>query len=176
MADRSDPERTVRVVDAGPGHREAIARIYDGYVQTSPATFDIESPSAEDWRQTLAGVDAEAGRFLLAAVDGEDAVLGYAKSGPFRDRAAYASTCEVSVYVDEAHHGEGVGTALYARLLELLEASPLLLATAGMTEPNPASAALHLAFGFELVGTFADVGVKLGRPWSVTWYQRRLSP
>jgi hypothetical protein len=25
------------------------------------------------------------------------------------------------------------------------------------------------------VGTFEDVGVKLGRGWSVRWYQRRLS-
>ena len=43
-----------------------------------------------------------------------------------------------------------------------------------MTSPNPASAALHESLGFTLVGTFEGVGVKFGRPWDVTWYQRSL--
>jgi phosphinothricin acetyltransferase len=102
-------------------------------------------------------------------------VLGYAKSGQFKERAAYSTTVETSVYVDEAARGEGVGTALYRALLERLEASDLRLAVAGVTEPNPASTRLHLALGFERVGTFDGVGVKFGRPWSVTWYQRPLS-
>ena len=33
---------------------------------------------------------------------------------------------------------------------------------------------LHLAQGFERVGTFVGVGTKFGRLWDVTWYQRPL--
>jgi phosphinothricin acetyltransferase len=125
------------------------------------------------WRKVLADSDPAAGHFLLVALEG-DRVLGYAKSGTFMLRAAYDSTCLASVYVAAGARGRGVGTALYARLFELLDASPLHLATAGITEPNEASTALHLAFGFQRVGTFDDVGVKFGKPWSVTWYQRPL--
>lgn len=162
-----------RIADATPDHLEQVAAIYAEVVRTSPATFDIEPPTIERWRETLAGSDPAAGRYLLVALDG-DRVLGYAKSGPHKDRAAYDSTCETSAYVAGDARGRGIGTALYSRLFELLDASPLRLAVAGITEPNEASTALHRAFGFQRVGTFEGVGVKFGKPWSVTWYQRPL--
>jgi phosphinothricin acetyltransferase len=162
-----------RIADARADHLEQIAAIYAEVVRNSPATFDIEPPSIERWREALAHADPAAGHFLLVALEGGH-VLGYAKSGRHKERAAYNSTCETSAYVAHDARGRGIGTALYARLFELLEASPLRLAVAGVTQPNEASTALHLAFGFELVGTFEGVGVKFGKPWSVTWYQRPL--
>jgi phosphinothricin acetyltransferase len=164
---------TPRIADATPDHLQQISEIYAEVVRTSPATFDIDPPTMDYWRETLAAIDAAAGHFLLVALDG-DRVLGYAKSGQHKERAAYDSTCETSAYVAGDARGRGVGTALYSRLFELLDASPLRLAVAGITQPNEASTALHLAFGFELVGTFEGVGVKFGKPWSVTWYQRPL--
>src|SRR4029077_1822230 len=101
---------------------------------------------------------------------------GYAKSGRFRDKPAYDSTCEVSVYVAESARGRGVGGALYGALLDRLDASRLRLAVGGVAEPNPASTRLHLASGFTPVGTFVGVGTKFGRQWDVTWYQRALGP
>jgi phosphinothricin acetyltransferase len=162
------------IADASADHVERIAAIYADVVRTSPATFDIDVPALDAWREVLAGTDPAKGHFLLVALDG-DRVLGYAKSGTWMARAAYNSTCLTSVYVAADARGRGVGTALYARLFELLDASPLLLATAGITEPNEASTALHLSFGFQRVGTFEGVGVKFGKPWSVTWYQRPLA-
>jgi L-amino acid N-acyltransferase YncA len=164
----------MKIVNAEAAHLEAIARIYGEEVVSSPATFDLDPPDLESWKATLHGCDAQSGRFLLAALDEHGEVLGYAKSGPFRDRAAYATTCETSVYVAVESRGRGAGRALYERLIELLEASPLRLAVGGLTEPNPASTALHEALGFERVGTFEGVGFKFGEPWSVTWYQRSL--
>lgn len=163
----------VQVTEAQERHLEEVAAIYGRAVLETPATFDLEPQTIDWWRAVLAAGDPRRGRFLLVALDGGE-VIGFAKSGQFRERAAYASTCEVSVYVAEAARGSGVGTALYRGLLERLERSPLRLAVAGMTEPNPASRALHLGLGFELVGTFTGVGVKFGRAWDVTWYQRRL--
>jgi phosphinothricin acetyltransferase len=165
---------SLTIAAAGPEHVESIASIYAEVVRTSPATFDIEPPSVDRWRALLDSSDPGQGHHLLVALDGDGRVLGHAKSGGFMERAAYDSACLVSVYVAADARGQGVGTALYARLFELLDASPLLVATAGITEPNEASTALHLAFGFERVGTFTDVGVKFGRRWSVTWYQRSL--
>jgi phosphinothricin acetyltransferase len=162
-----------RIADARAEHLDQIAAIYADVVRTSPATFDLEPPTLERWRETLAASDPAAGHFLLVALDG-DRVLGYAKSGRHKDRAAYDSTCETSAYVAGDARGRGIGTALYSRLFELLDASPLRLAVAGITQPNEPSTALHLAFGFELVGTFEGVGVKFGKTWSVTWYQRPL--
>jgi phosphinothricin acetyltransferase len=164
----------VTVVAAERRHLEGIAEIYAEEVRTSPSTFDLTEPDLDYWTQMLERADPEAGHHLVAALGDGDRVLGYAKSGRFRERAAYDTTCEVSIYVAKSARGQGVASALYRRLFELLDASSLHLAVAGMTEPNPASDALHRAFGFEKVGTFTGVGVKFGKPWDVTWYQRPL--
>ena len=41
-----------------------------------------------------------------------------------------------------------------------------------ITQPNEASARLHLAFGFELVGVYREVGRKFGRYWDIATYLR----
>jgi L-amino acid N-acyltransferase YncA len=163
----------VTVVDAAEEHLDAIAAIYGAWVRTSAASFELEPPSVAAWRELRAAADPAAGHLLLAALDGGE-VLGWAKSGMFRPRAAYSSTVELAVYIAEHARGRGVGNALYAELLGRLDRSGLRLAVAGMSEPNPASRALHVAHGFELVGTFQGVGTKFGRAWDVTWFQRRL--
>jgi phosphinothricin acetyltransferase len=164
---------TVTVIDAREEHLAGAAEIYAVAARTSPATFDLEGHSMAWWHDALAGVDASAGRELLVAVeDGE--VLGYARTGRFRDKPAYDSTCETSVYVAEAARGRRIGDALYRELLARLDRGPLRLAVGGVAEPNPASTRLHLANGFTVVGTFEGVGTKFGRLWDVTWYQRPL--
>ena len=146
----------------------AIAAIYAEQVATSAVTFDLEDPPAASWEAALRG------GWLLVAADDGGTVLGYAKTSRFRERAAYAPTVETSVYVDAAARGRGVGRALYDELLGRLDRSGLHRAVAGMTEPNPASTALHLACGFRRVGTFAEVGRKFDRFWDVTFFERPL--
>jgi L-amino acid N-acyltransferase YncA len=164
---------TLTVLDAAEEHLPAIAAIYDAATAT-PATFDHEGHPLSWWQAALDGVDPDRGRLLLAAVGADGEVVGYAKSGRFRDKPAYDSTCEVSVYVAESARGRGVGGALYRELLARLDRGPLALAVGGVAEPNAASTALHLSCGFSVVGTFVGVGTKFGRPWDVTWYQRPL--
>ena len=53
---------------------------------------------------------------LVAARDGE--VLGYCYATQFRDRAAYARTCEDSIYLAPGRTGQGLGTVLLAALVE----------------------------------------------------------
>jgi phosphinothricin acetyltransferase len=159
----------VTVRDAQPGDLPAIAAIYTAAAETTHATFDFEGRPVEWW----AGVLADAEHELLVALDGE-AVLGYARSSPHKDRPGYAITVETSVYVDESARGRGIGHALYAELLARLDAGPRENAVAGIGLPNEASERLHRAHGFTDVGTFHAVGVKFGRAWDVRWFERPL--
>lgn len=159
----------VTVIDSSAKHLVAVAAIYAAEVSESAATFDLVSPAADYWHSVLDGP-----HLFLVALNESGAVAGYARTGRFRDRAAYDTTVETSVYVDAEHRGAGVGNALYAELLARLQAGPQRVAIAGITQPNEASMRLHVKHGFAVVGTFTDVGIKFGRPWDVTFLQREL--
>jgi phosphinothricin acetyltransferase len=92
----------------------------------------------------------------------------------FRERAAYSRSVETSVYLDPSMLGHGLGTALYAALLDELAHEDVHRAYAGIALPNDASEALHRRLGFREVGTYTEVGRKFGRWWDVRWYERPL--
>jgi L-amino acid N-acyltransferase YncA len=161
----------MRIEPATSAHAEAIAAVYDEAARTTPATFDLEGHAPRWWSDAIA---SDSHPFRVALGD-EGALLGFARAGLHKVKPAYGTTCETSVYVATSARGRGVGRALYDALLADLDAAPgLLLAVAGITEPNPVSVALHAACGFTPVGTFHNVGSKLGRTWDVTWYERPL--
>jgi phosphinothricin acetyltransferase len=142
----------------------------------SAATFDVEGKPAEWWRAAISEADPARGHMTLVALSDDEEVLGYAKSGTHKDRPAYDTTVETSVYVAEAGRGRGVGGALYDALFDRLDPCPAVrLAVAGVAEPNEASTRLHLSRGFTPVGRFTGIGTKFGRSWDVTWYQRPLT-
>ena len=93
---------------------EALREIYNLEVTTSTATFDLVPRSLEEqraWQAERSGARA----VVVALVGG--AVGGFASLSPWRDRPAYATTVEDSVYVHRAHQGQGVGRALLEELL-----------------------------------------------------------
>jgi phosphinothricin acetyltransferase len=110
--------------------------------------------------------------WLAAEADGR--LVGYAYGSPHRERAAYASSCDVAVYVDPAHARKGIGRALYGALLPQLADRGFHAAFAGIALPNAGSVGLHEAMGFTPVGIYREVGWKLGGWRDVGWWQRLL--
>lgn len=149
----------------------ACAAIYAHYVEHSTATFEEVAPGAAEMATRIAKAQ-ERHTWLVAEREGQ--VLGYAYGGPFKARAAYRFSCEVSVYVDASARGAGVGRTLYAALLARVEALGMRMACGGVTLPNDASVALHLAMGFEQVGTYRRIGWKHGQWRDVAWFQKPL--
>jgi phosphinothricin acetyltransferase len=110
--------------------------------------------------------------WLVADIDG--AIAGYAYGSAHRTRAAYASSCDVAIYVDPGFGRRGIGRSLYAQLLPALAERGFHAAFAGIAQPNEGSVALHQAMGFEPVGIYREVGWKLGAWRDVGWWQRLL--
>jgi L-amino acid N-acyltransferase YncA len=96
-------------------------------------------------------------------------VVGYAYATQFRDRPAYRSTCENSIYVAPAAVGQGIGTRLLASLIEASERAGFRQMIAVVGGAEPASVALHLKAGFREAGRMRSVGRKHGR-WLDTLY------
>ncbi len=160
----------VHVRPAAEGDLEAINGIYNHYVRTSHATFDLEPTDLEFRRAWLEAHANERHRALVAISD--DRVVGFASSGRFRDRAAYEPSVETSAYVDHGSIGRGVGVALYESLLSSLAGRGVHRALAGIALPNDASVRLHERFEFRRVAVFTEQGRKFDRYWDVAWYER----
>ena len=147
----------------------AILEISNRAAEETAANFAVrpESPASwiERWRDTHE-------RFpWLVAPDGAGDILGFAMASPWKGRCAYSYSAEVTAYVVPAHHGRGIGTALYARLFEMLAAQGYRTALGGITQPNPASVRLHESFGMKRVALFEGIGWKFGRWHDVGYWQ-----
>jgi len=146
----------------------AIAAIYRPFVVETAASFEMEPPSAADFEGRIAAAQSK-WAWLVAECDGR--VVGYAYGSSFRARAAYQWSAETSAYVDRACLGQGIGRALYVRLLEVLTAMGYCTAYAGITLPNEGSVRLHRSMGFNEVGVFRRAGRKFGAWHDVSWWQ-----
>lgn len=156
---------------ATPADAAACAAIYAYYVEHTTSTFEEIAPSVEEMTARIASAQAKHA-WLVAERSG--AVVGYAYGGPFKPRAAYRYSCEVSVYLDVTARGGGLGRTLYGALLDRMESLGMRMACGGVTLPNDASSALHLAMGFEPVGTYRRIGWKHGGWRDVAWFQKAL--
>jgi phosphinothricin acetyltransferase len=153
--------------DLGP-----LTDIYNHYVVNSHATFDVK-PFREDdraaWFQQFDG-----GRHVCLVAEGDDKVLGYACSARLKEKPAYQTSVEVSVYLAPESVGDGIGTELYGKLLAHLEGEDLHRAYALIAQPNEPSMRLHSSFGFREVARLTEVGRKFDRYWDVVWLERAL--
>ncbi len=151
---------------------EAIRSIYNVEVLTSTVTFDLVPRSLQDQREWLRARSGAHAVIVAESDDGE--VIGFGSLSPYRDRPAYSTTVEDSVYVRRDHQGEGVGRALLAALVDLAAAHGFHTVMARIVGGHEASIALHRSLGFEEVGVERQIGRKFGTWLDVVVMQRLL--
>ncbi|CAL9543949.1 Phosphinothricin N-acetyltransferase [Streptomyces sp. enrichment culture] len=165
----------VQVRPGVEGDLTDLTDLYNHYVRETAITFDTEIFTPEERRPWLLSHPEDGPYRLMVATDtASRRILGYATSSPFRPKAAYGTSVEVTVYVAPDAGRRGIGTLLYKALFEALAGEDLHRAYAGIAQPNEASARLHERFGFRHVGTYREVGRKFERYWDVAWYEKEL--
>jgi len=149
--------RTATVDDAS-----TILGIYNHEVATYLTTTDLVPRSLEAQQTWLS---ERSGAFsAVVAVDGSRGpVVGFASLSPYKERAAYRTTVENSVYVSREHAGRGIGRLLMTHLIEVARDSGFHSMIGRIEATSVASRALHEACGFELVGIERQVGRKFNR-------------
>ena len=136
-----------------------VAAIYYPYVINTPITFESEPPDGAEMRSRIESVMGKY-PWLVCEHDGE--VMGYAYGSMFRSRSAYNWSVETTVYVREAAHGLGIGSALYSSLTECLRLQGFISAVGVIALPNEASVYLHEHLGFQKDGVLPKAGFKEG--------------
>jgi phosphinothricin acetyltransferase len=151
----------MRVRLANVDDAEAIRTIYNREVTESTVTFDLVPRSLvaqRTWLEQHSGAHP-----AIVAVDDGGAVIGFGSLTSYRDRPAYSTSVEDSVYVHQDRRGEGVGRLLLDELVRLATMQGFHAVMARIVGGHEASIALHRACGFDLVGVEREVGRKFGK-------------
>jgi L-amino acid N-acyltransferase len=149
----------------------AVREIYNHYVHTSTATFQLE-PDTEAERQAWFRSRGEKHPANVAVSGGK--IVGWASLSAWKERAAYDRTVEASVYVRAGFEHRGIGRTLLVDLIDRARALGHRVVIGGACTEHPASIALQASLGFVPVGTFRSVGYKFGRCLDVTYLQLEL--
>lgn len=148
---------------------EAMAAIYNHYIQTSVITFEEQPVSVGVMAQRIADVQSYQLPWLVCEAGG--VLLGYAYATRWKPRSAYRYSVEITVYTAPGSSGRGIGSALYSELFARMKACGVHAAVGGIALPNAASIALHEKFGMKKIGEFHEIGFKQGQWLNVGYWQ-----
>jgi len=146
--------RAARIGDAS-----AIAALYNEGIADRIATFETEPRTAEQIARWFDN------RYPIVVVEGDDgAVLAFASSSVYRDRACYAGIAEFSVYVARPHRDAGAGRVAMAALIDAATKAGFWKLISRIFPENTASLALMARMGFRQVGIYHRHG-RLDEQW-----------
>lgn len=148
-----------------------ILNIYSFYVENTNISFEYEIPSLEEMENRICNT-LKNYPYIIATVHNK--VIGYAYASAYHSRKAYDWDCELSIYVDEAYHGQNVAKTLYETLINILKIMNIQNVYACIVHPNVKSEAFHHRLGFKDVGIFTKSGYKFGKWHDVIWMEKAI--
>ena len=147
-----------------------LTEIYNYEVRNGVATLDIHEKTITE-REVWFNAHTSGNHILIVSED-NGKVTGYASLSPYREKEAYSSTVELSVYVAPDCREKGVASELLSNILEFAKNDPAThLVVSVITAGNDASVHLHEKFGFTYCGTIHQVGVKFGKYFDIVNYE-----
>ena len=147
----------------------ALLDIYNYEVINGVSTLDLNPRTLAERQIWFDQHNVENHPLYIAEIDG--CVAGYSSLSSYREKEAYKSTVELSIYISPDYRKRGIATALMEFILEEAKAdarthSVVSVITAG----NEASCKLHEKFGFTFCGTVPQVGMKCGKFQDIVTY------
>lgn len=158
---------TIRKAEAGD--LPELLDIYNYEVEHGVATLDLHPKTLPEWQRWFAAHNVD-NHPLIVADNGH--VAGYASLSSYREKEAYRTTVELSVYIAPQDRRQGVASALMQEILRMArEDAGIHTVVSVITAGNEASCRLHRKFGFEFCGTIREVGMKFGQYLDIENYQ-----
>lgn len=136
--------------------------IYNYEVLNGVSTFDLEPKTLEERSQWFYVHNINNHPLIVAENDG--CIAGYASLSSYREKEAYKSTVELSLYIAVAYRKQGVATSLMTAILEEAKNDNTThMIVSVITTGNEGSRRLHEKFGFKFCGVIPEVGFKFGK-------------
>lgn len=148
---------------------QELLDIYNYEVENGVATLDLEPKTLAERQSWFDRHNVDHHPLYVAEIDGR--VAGYVSLSSYREKEAYRSTVELSVYISPDFRRRGIASELMEFILkEAREDETIHNVVSVITSGNEASCRLHHRFGFRFCGTIPEVGVKFGRQLSIDNY------
>ncbi len=162
---------TINVRIASVDDAPIIRQLYDYYIHHTVATFHTALKPLSFYQETIQTLLLDYP--YLIAEDETGKMLGFACGEPVRAQMGYRFSVELTIYLHpDAPKRAGIGRALYAYLLPMLQKQGYQLAYAVITGSNQASLSMHRALGFVEVARFEKCGYKQGQWLDTVWLQK----
>jgi phosphinothricin acetyltransferase len=149
----------------------ALLPVYNHYVRTSSATFHTEEIDEATFRALLFPGYPRYDSWVLWA-DGQRA--GYAILARYKPREAYDGSAEVTIYLDPAYPGKGLGSAALAFVESRARERSFHNLLAIICGENTASIRLFEKHGYTKCAHYHEVGKKFGRWLDVVSFEKLL--
>lgn len=163
--------------DAGPADLPAITHLFNVLIPTTSVAWRDHLADDAEMAAWFAAQGHDANPVLVAEVEGS--IAGYVTWTWFRGGVrfpGYRHVRELTIHVDERHHGGGVGRALMEALFERARSADVRVLVAGIDAENEASLRFHERLGFCEVGRMPGIGRKFDRWLDLVLLQRTIDP
>ncbi|WP_454721140.1 MULTISPECIES: N-acetyltransferase family protein [Cupriavidus] len=151
-------ENAFTVRDAQPRDLPGIVAIYNSTVASRMVTADTEPVSVAS-RQAWFDAHPPGSRPLWVAEDGAGRMAGWLSFSDFYGRPAYGATAEVSIYLDAASRGQGLGRHLLQKAIAHAPRIGVHTLLGFIFGHNTPSLGLFASLGFERWGHLPRVAV-----------------
>ncbi len=151
---------------------EAIIKIFNYYVENSFAAYPDSPVPLQAFALLKSQVKNDG--FYVAETD-EGMVVGFALLKHFIPMKSFSHSAEVSYFLDKAHTGNGLGSALLSTLEENAMSIGVKTLLASISSKNEQSIRFHEKHGFKLCGKLQNVGKKLDQYFDILWMQKDIS-
>lgn len=160
----------MKIISLTREYAKEVLDIFNDAILNSTALYDYKvwtEDIIESWFETKKQNNFP----IIGLVDDDNNLLGFGSYGTFRIRPAYKYTIENSLYVHKDHRGKGYGKVLLNEIINNATSQNYHCIIGVIDSANKVSVELHKSFGFELSGTFKQVGYKFGKWLDADFYQ-----
>jgi len=160
--------------DAEISDLDKIVDIYNSTVSSRMVTADTEPVTAES-RQRWFDEHSTDKRPLWIIEDAGKQIIGWASFQSFYGRPAYNATVEISIYIDPAYRGKGLGKQILQYCIDKAPSFGIKTLLGYIFSHNDPSLKLFKHFGFEEWAHFPNIAELDGIERSLTILGKRIA-
>ncbi len=152
---------------------EAILSIYNEAIANTTAIYEyagFDQAYIEQWWD-----QKQHAQHPVLVAECEGTCAGFATYGVFRNRAAYHTTMEHSVYVNPDYQGRGIGRKLLQSIEQSARQSNVHVLIGGIDAENKVSIRLHEQEGFRQAAHLHQVAFKFDRWLDLVFVEKIIS-